>query len=56
MLDTASPLVAAFEELGKDELDPDHVSALIQQALLFLGNASATLAKSAVQKFWNKLI
>ena len=41
MLHTTSPLVAAFEELGKDELDPDHVSALIQQALLFLGNASA---------------
>ena len=41
MLDTAGPLVAAFEELGKDEPDPDRVSAAIQQALLFLGNASA---------------
>ena len=41
MLDTAGPLVAAFEELGKDELDPDRISAAIQHALLFLGNASA---------------
>ena len=53
MLDTAGPLVAAFEELGKDELDPDRVSAAIQQALLFLGNASAhsSLAKLGVPKF-----
>ena len=41
MLDTGSPLVAAFEELRKDEPDPDCVSATIQQALLFLDNASA---------------
>ena len=38
MLDTVGPLVAAFEELGKDEPDPDRISAAIQQALLFLGS------------------
>ena len=33
MLDTAGPLIAVFEEFGKDKLDLDHVSAMIQQAL-----------------------
>ena len=41
MVDTTGSLVAAFKELGKDERDPNHFSAAIQQALLFLGNASA---------------
>ena len=30
MLDTAGPLIAVFEEFGKDKLDLDHVSAMIQ--------------------------
>ena len=41
VLDTAGLLVSTFEELGKEEPDPDHVAATIQQALLFLGNANA---------------
>ena len=38
---TVRPLVAGFEELGKDEPDADLTCAAIQQALLFLGNDSA---------------
>ena len=34
-LDTVGPLVAAFEELGKEEPDADLTCAAIQQALLF---------------------
>ena len=51
MLDTAGPLVAAFEELRKDKPDPDCISATIQQALLLLGNASAHFSQIAVPKF-----
>ena len=43
-LDTVGPMVAAFEELCKEEPDMDHTCATIQQALLFLGNASAHLS------------
>ena len=53
MLDTAGPFVAAFEELGKDELDPDHVSAVIQHALLFLGNASVHFSQIRRTKILN---
>ena len=38
MLDTPGPLVPAFDKLRKEEPDPDHVSAVTQQAILFLGN------------------
>ena len=40
MLDTPDPLVAAFDKLRKEEPDPDpdHISAVTQQAILFLGN------------------
>ena len=55
MLDTAGPLVAAFEELGKDEPDSDRVSAAIQQALLFLGNASAHFSQIRHTKIWKRL-
>lgn len=41
MLKITRPLVSTIEELlRKDETDPDCVSAAMQQALLFLGNAS----------------
>ena len=43
-LDTTRPLVAAFEELSKEEPDTDLTCAAIQQALLFLGNVSAHLS------------
>ena len=33
MLDTAGPLVSPFEELRKDEPNPDRITAAIQQAL-----------------------
>ena len=55
MLDTAGPLVAAFEELGKDEPDPNRVSAAIQQALLFLGNASAHFSQIRRTKILKRL-
>jgi len=35
-LDTAGPLVATVEKLGKDEPDADLVDGTVQQALLFL--------------------
>ena len=41
MLNTAGPLVATFEELRKDKPDPHRISAVIQQDLLFVGNANA---------------
>lgn len=43
-LDAAGPLVAAFEELLKEEPDADRTCAAIQQALLFLGSASTHLS------------
>ena len=55
MLDTAGPLVATFEELGKDEPDPDRVSVAIQQALLFLGNASAHFSQIRHTKILKRL-
>ena len=55
ILDTMGPLVAAFEELGKDEPDPDRVSVAIQQALLFLGNASAHFSQIRHTKILKRL-
>ena len=56
MLDTAGPLVAAFEELGKDKPDPDCISATIQQVYCSWVMQVPTLAKFDVQTFWNNLI
>ena len=50
-LDTVGPLVAAFEELGKDDPDPDLVGAAMQQALLFLGNANTHVSHVQRTKF-----
>ena len=50
MLGTAAWLVAAFKELGKDKHDPDRISAMIQQALLLLGSASAHFSQMRYTK------
>ena len=55
MLDTMGPLVAALEELRKDEPDPDRISGAIQQALLFLGNASAHFSQIRHTKILKRL-
>ena len=44
LLDTIGPLVTVFEELSKEEPNADLTCAAVQQALLFLGNASAHLS------------
>lgn len=43
-LDTVGPLMAVFEEISKEEPDADLTCAAVQQALLFLGNASAHIS------------
>ena len=55
MLDTAGPLVSTFKELRKDKLDPDRISYTIQQALLFLGNASAHFSQIHHTKILKRL-
>ena len=55
MLDATKPLVAAFEELSAEQPDGDHVSAAVQQALLFLGNASAHFNQLRRAKIVKKL-
>ena len=54
-LDTIRPLVAAFEELSKEEPDADLTCAVIQQALLFLGNFSAHLSYVRCTKILKRL-
>ena len=54
-LDTVGPLVAAFKELGKEEPDADLTCTAIQQALLFLGNASAHLSHVRRTKILKRL-
>jgi len=55
MLDATKPLVAAFEELSAEQPDGDRVSAAVQQALLFLGNASAHFNQLRRGKILKKL-
>ena len=45
-LDTVGHMVTAIEEFGKEEPDAHLTCAAIQQAVLFLRNTSAHLAKS----------
>ena len=54
-LDAVGPLVAAFEELGKEEPDADRTCAAVQQALLFLGNASTHLSHVRRTKILKRL-
>ena len=54
-LDAVGPLVAAFEELSKDEPDADRTGAAVQQALLFLGNASTHLSHVRRTKILKRL-
>ena len=54
-LDTTGPLVAAFKELSKEEPDADLTCASVQQALLFLGNASAKLSHVRRTKILKRL-
>ena len=54
-LDTVGPLVAAFEELDKEEPDAHLVGAAVQQALLFLGNANAHVSHVRRMKTLNWL-
>ena len=51
MLDTAGPLVVAFEELGKGKPDSDCISAAIRQVYCSWVVQVPTLAKFAVQIF-----
>ena len=55
MLDATKPLVVAFEELSAEQPDGDSVSAAVQQALLFLGNASAHFNQLRRAKILKKL-
>ena len=48
-------LVAAFEELSKEEPDADFICAAVQQALLFLGNASTHLSHVHRMKIFKPL-
>ena len=54
-LDAVGPLVAAFEELGKEEPDANRTCAAVQQALLLLGNASTHLSHVRRTKILKRL-
>ena len=54
-LDTRWPLVAAFEELSKEEPNADLSYAAVQQALLFLGNTSTHVSHVYCMKIFKCL-
>ena len=55
VLDTVGLLVSAFEKLGKEEPDSDHVAVTIRQALLFLDNANAYFSQVHCAKILKRL-